>query len=237
MGRGSVAGRTPASVLLTLSTVALMCGCGSAAGSTSPPDGLGGGSDGDGTDAAPTWTGDGAPESTVSFADGSALAAATEVTFINGLGEVWDWELVGDPASTTTGASTAVVLEMANSGNGCRVLDERGPYEGVDTDDGAASTALVEARLTGAETVAGPAQDVVGLDGGLGEGGPTYDVARALGRDTDGEWLLVTARAFVALGAQQVVTVTCPSGEGVDLTFGQLAMVSYADLRGLDEYP
>lgn len=238
--------RALALVLVPLTAVALMSGCGNAAGTMSDdpaaPEqtagtGLVGGSDGEGAEVAPTWSGDGAPEGTVSFADGPALTAATGVTFSNGLGEVWDWELVGEPASTTTGASPPVTLEMANTGNGCRVLDERTPYEGASTDDGAASTVLVEDRLAGAEIVAGPAHDVLGLDGGMGEGGPTYNVARALGRDTDGQWKLVTARAFIALGVQQVVTVSCPSGEGIDVTLGQLAMVSYANLRGLEQYP
>ena len=237
-------GRTP--VMMALTVAVFLSGCGNAAGTVSEDPtaseqtaGTGGvgGSDGDGAEIAPTWTGDGAPEGTVSFADGPALAAATDVTFSNGLGEVWDWELVGAPASTTTSASPPVTLEMVNTGNGCRVLDERAPYEGTGTDDSAASTALVEDRLAGAEVVAGPAQDLLGLGGGLGEDAPTYNVARALGRDTEGQWLLVTARAFIALGVQQVVTVSCPSGEGIDVTRGQLAMVSFANLRGLEQYP
>ncbi|WP_156743859.1 hypothetical protein [Occultella aeris] len=124
-----------------------------------------------------------------------------------------------------------------NSGNGCRVLDERAPYEGESAGDEKASTALVEDRLAGVEIVAGPAQDLLGIGEGLGEDGPTYTVARALGQESNGQWLLVTARAFVALGVQQVITVSCPSGEGIDLTRGQLAMVSYAYLDGLERYP
>ncbi|HYQ75608.1 hypothetical protein, partial [Cellulomonas sp.] len=56
-----------------------------------------------------------------------------------------------------------------------------------------------------------------------GEGGPTYAVARALGQEDDGGWRLVTARAFTALGAQQVTTVTCPTGAGIDVAQGQIA--------------
>lgn len=239
-------GRGLTLVLVPLTAVVLMSGCGNAAETASedatasertPGTGGAGGSDVEGAEVAPTWTDWGAPEGTVSFADGPALAAATDVTFINTLGEVWDWEPVGTPDSTTTSASPPVTLEMVNTGNGCRVLDERSPFEGASTDDGAASTALVEDRLAGAEVVAGPAQDRVGLGEPPGEGGPTYNVMRAVGRDADGMWLLVTARAFIALGVQQVVTVSCPSGEGVDLTLSQLTMVSYADLRGLEQYP
>lgn len=232
--------------MMALTVAVFLSGCGNAAGTVSEDPtaseqtaGTGGarGSDVDGAEVSPTWTDWGTPEGTVSFADGPALAAATDVTLTNGLGEVWDWEVVGAPDSTTTGASPPVTLEMVNSGNGCRVLDERAPYEGTGTDDSAASTALVEDRLAGAEVVAGPAQDLLGLGGGLGEDAPTYNVARALGRDTEGQWLLVTARAFIALGVQQVVTVSCPSGEGIDVTRGQLAMVSFANLRGLEQYP
>lgn len=189
------------------------------------------------TDAPPSWTGVDAVDITVTFADGSALPAGTAVDFVNGLGEIRDWELVGSPDATTTDASTPVTLELADPDSGCRVLDERAPYLGEVGDDEAASTALVDEHLAGTDLVAGPAQNVLGLDEGLGEGGPTYAVARALGREADGSWRLVTARAFTALGAQQVTTVTCPTGGGIDLTQGQIAMTTWVDLSGLERYP
>lgn len=228
------AGQWRRQVVVALAVAALMAGCGSSEGTAGP---TGRAPATTGAQVPPTWTGDGTPEGTVSFADGPELAAASEVTFRNGLADVWDWELVGTPASTTTGVSPPVTLEMVNTGNDCRVLDERAPYEGKSTDDGAASMALVEERLSGAETVAGPSQDLLGLGEAMGEDGATYTVARALGRQSDGQWLLVTARAFVALGAQQVLTVSCPSGAGIDQTRGQLSMVAIADLRGLETLP
>lgn len=230
MRRRGVAGR--GLVLVPVTAVALLGGCGSSAGQVP-----GAAPDGAGADATPSWRIDGTPQTTVSFADGPALAAATDVTFSNGLGEIWDWEVVAGPDATTTGAEPPVTLELHNTGNDCRVLDERSPYAGTSTDDDAASTALVEDRLAGAEVVAGPVPDAVGLGEGLGEGGPTYEVARALGRDSGGGWLLVTARVFTALGVQQVVTVACPTGDGIDLARGQLAQVAYADVDGLVPLP
>ncbi len=236
-------------MIVPLSIAVFMAACGNTAG-TASGDASGSESsadtgaagtvsdgDSDGAEVPPRWTGDDALEGTVSFADGPALAAASDVTFRNDLAEVWDWELVGAPDSTTTGASPAVTLEMVNTGNGCRVLDERTPYEGAGIDDGAASTALVEDSLSGAEIVAGPAQGLLGLGEGLGEDGPTYTVAQALGRNEDRRWLLVTARVFGALSVQQVLTVSCASGGGVDRTHGQLVQVAYATLRGLQQYP
>ena len=245
MEHGDVVGRALAIVMIPLTAAVIVSGCGNAAGTGSEDPtaseqtatGSVGGSDVDGAEVVPGWTDRGVGDGTVSFADGPALEAATDVTFSNSLGEVWDWELVGAPESTTTAASPPVTLEMVNTGNDCRVLDERAPFEGAGTDDGAASTALVEERLAGAEVMAGPAQDLVGLGEPPGEGGSTYNVARAVGRAADGMWLLVTARAFIALGVQQVVTVSCPSGEGIDLTLSQLTMVSFANLRGLERYP
>ena len=173
----------------------------------------------------------------MSFEDGQALAAASGVTFRNDLGDVWDWELVGDPRPTTTDPSPATTIELTNAGNGCQVVDERAPFEGVGTDDRAASMALVEERLADADVVSGPGAGVVGLGEGLGEGGPTYEVARAVGRAADRRWLVVTARAFTALAAQHVVTVSCEEGGAVDMTLGQLSQVSFAHLRGLEQYP
>jgi hypothetical protein len=221
MGRRGVAGR--GLVLVSVAAVAVLGGCGelgdqAPAASGSAPGGAG-------AEATPSWHMEGAPTTTVSFADGPALAAATDLTFSNGLGEIWDWEVVSGPDATTTGAEPPVTLELHNTGNDCRVLDERSPHAGTGTDDAAASTALVEDRLA------------VGLGEGLGEGGSTYEVARALARDADGGWLLVTARAFTALGAQQVVTVACPTGDGIDLARGQLAQVAYADVDGLVPLP
>ena len=187
--------------------------------------------------APPSWTGGDAVDVTVTFADGLALPAGTEVLFVNGLGEFRDWELVGSPDATTTDASAPVTLELTDPGSGCQVLDERAPYTGGPGDDEAASMALVDEHLAGADLVAGPAQNVLGLGEGLGEGGPTYAVARALGREDDGGWRLVTARAFTALGAQQVTTVTCPTGAGIDVTQGQIAMTTWANLPGLERYP
>ncbi|GEL45062.1 hypothetical protein CHO01_01780 [Cellulomonas hominis] len=211
-------------------------GCGGPAG-PAPAGAPASAPEGTDAEATPSWRLDGTPQTTVSFADGPALAAATDVTFSNGLGEIWDWEVVAGPDATTTAAEPPVTLELHNTGNDCRVLDERSPSAGTGADDAAASTALVEDRLAGAEVVAGPVPDAVGLGEGLGEGGPTYEVARALGRTTDGGWLLVTARAFTALGVQQVVTVTCPTGDGIDLARGQLAQIAYADVHGLQPLP
>ena len=233
MGRRGVAGR--GLVLVQVAAVAVLGGCGELGDQA--PAASGSASDGAGAEATPSWRMEGAPTTTVSFADGPALAAATDLTFSNDLGEIWDWEVVSGPDATTTGAEPPVTLELHNTGNDCRVLDERSPYAGTGTDDAAASTALVEDRLAGAEVVAGPVPDAVGLGEGLGEGGSTYEVARALARDADGGWLLVTARAFTALGAQQVVTVACPTGDGIDLARGQLAQVAYADVDGLVPLP
>ena len=97
--------------------------------------------------------------------------------------------------------------------------------------------ALVEERLDSAELVAGPAQALMGLGRGLGEGGATYNVARALGREADGQWVLVTARAFAAIGTQQVITVSCPTGAGIDLTRSQFPQVVFANIHGLDKLP
>ncbi len=189
-------------------------------------------------DVPPQWSGDDAREGTVSFADGPALAEAEDIAFTNSLAQVYDWEVVEAPDQTWDDEPAAVTVELENTGNGCRVLDERAPYEGTNTDDGAASMALVEARLADAELIAGPAQDLMGLGGGLGEHYATYDVSQALGRqDGDGPWVLVTARAFVALGQQQVITVSCPLGTGIDRTHGQLVQNAHATLRGLDKLP
>ncbi len=223
--RGGVGRARAVAVALTVAVAASGCA------------GVGSGHPDEVAPSAPTWTDWGAPEGTVSFADGSALASATEVTFANSLGDVWDWQLVGSPDATTTSASPPVTLEMVNTGNGCRVRDERATAEGAGGDDDAASTALVEGRLAGARVVAGPARDLVGLGEPLGEDGPTLAVARALGQEADGSWLLVTARAFLALGVQQVLTVHCPTGEGIDLTQAQLAMNAYTKLWGLERLP
>lgn len=189
------------------------------------------------TEAPPSWTGVDAVDITVTFADGLALPAGTGVLFVNGLGEIRDWELSGSPDATTTDASAPVTLELTDPGSGCQVLDERAPHPGGLGDDEAASMALVDEHLAGADLVAGPARNVLGLGEGLGEGGPTYAVARALGREDDGGWRLVTARAFTALGAQQVTTVTCPTGAGIDVTQGQIAMTTWVQLPGLERYP
>jgi hypothetical protein len=230
-------------VLLPVAVVLAASGCGGPAGAAPGAPGAsqqaaaGGDTADDAGEAAPDWSATDALDMTVSFADGPALAAATGVTFSNGLGEIREWELVGSPDSTNTGVDPAVTLEMVDAESGCRVLDERAPFTGTSTDDDAASTALVDEHLAGAELVAGPARNVMGLREGLGEGGPTYAVARALAREPDGGWRVVTARAFTALGAQQVVTVRCPTGPGIDVTLGQLAMVSFAQLHGLERYP
>lgn len=199
--------------------------------------GAGAGAGAGATDAPPSWTGVDALDITVTFADGLALPAGTEVDFVNGLGEIRDWELVGPPGSTTTDGSVPVTLELTDPDSGCRVLDERAPYPGEVGDDEAASLALVDQHLAGADLVAGPAQNVLGIGEGLGEGGPTYAVARALGREVDGGWRLVTARAFTTLGAQQVTTVTCPTGAGIDVAQGQIAMTTWVHLSGLERYP
>lgn len=228
-------GRRPALLIVSLTAVALLAAC--AGGSATEVAGAEpSASPSVDPDVPPRWTGEGTADASVSFADGPALEAATGVNFVNDLGDVWDWELV-EKAEMMDGESATVSLELANVGNDCRVLDERGPYEADSTDDGAASMALVEDRLAGAEIVAGPGQDLMGLGEGLGEDGADYNVARALGREGDGPWVLVTARAFVALGEQQVITVSCPTGEGIDLTRSQLAGKAYANLQGLDRLP
>lgn len=199
--------------------VALLGGCAAASsGAAETP-----------SDQPPRWFDeDEMPEASISFEDGPAVAAAERVWFRNGIGDVWDWETVGEPTETTA--------EFVNIGNDCHVLDEKAAYTGADVDDRAASTALAETLLADTEPVAGPDRHIWGLGEGLGEGGPTYDVIQALGRDKGGGYVFVTARAFAAIGVQHSITVTCPTGSGIGLTRAQLKQVAYAGISGLDHY-
>ncbi|MGN8244758.1 hypothetical protein ACTHAM_001863 [Cellulomonas soli] len=190
----------------------------------------------------PSWTAPPPGESSASltFADGAALAADQEVLFHDTLEQVWDCsEQAGHPPAPEPSPDVTITRVLENTGNGCTVLDEFGPAQAPPgTDDETASMALVADRIQHLDTVAGPARAVRGLDEPAGEGGPTYDVARAVVREpADGAWVMVTARALTSPGVQQVVTVRCPTGGGVDQTDGQLAMVSYLVLPGLERYP
>ena len=178
------------------------------------------------TDQPPQWFDPAeVPEATISFEDGPALAAATDVRFHNNLGDVYDWDAVGEP--------TATRAEFANAANGCRVLDATAPYAGAQADDRSASMALVEASLADTEPVAGPDRRIEGIGEGLGEGGPTYDVAQAIGRDADGHYVFVTARVFTALGVQHSITVTCAAGQELGRTRAQLTQVAYTYISDL----
>ncbi|GAA3798477.1 hypothetical protein [Cellulomonas soli] len=198
--------------------------------------------DADDSTSPPSWTAPppGEPSSSLTFADGAALAADQEVLFHDTLEEVWDWSAQpGQTSAPEPSPGVTATRALENSGNGCTVLDELGPAQATPgTDDETASIALVTDRLRQLDTVAGPALAVRGLDEPLGEAGPTYDVARAVGRDpADGTWVMVSARVLASPGVQQVVTIRCPTGGGVDQTDGQLAMVAYLVLPGLEGYP
>lgn len=199
---------------------ALLGGCAATPSGSAEPSG---------TAWTPQWFDpDEMPEATSSFEDGPALAAATGVRFRNDLGDVYDWETVGEPTETTT--------ELVNTGNGCHTLDEKAPYTGAEADDRSASTALAEALLADAELLAGPDRGIWGLGEGLGEGGPTYDAVEAIGHDAEGRYVFVTARVFTALGVQHSITVTCDVGQELSRTRSQLKQVAYAYIAGLPHY-
>lgn len=175
-------------------------------------------------DVPPLWEVTEPFETDLSFADGATLAGV-RIEFHNGLGSVYDWEIIGVPTET--------FLELENANAGCHVRDEETEYVGGDDDDEAASIAFVRSLLDGDIIIGEPQQGVEGLGEGLGEGGRTYAVVQALAESANGGYVFVTGRVFTALGVQHARTVHCELGGHLNWTRSQLATTAFADL-GVD---
>lgn len=174
-------------------------------------------------DVPPRWVDDASVEGIeLTFAAGAELVPGSDVEFRSRLGDVYDWEVVGSP--------TASLRELVNSNAGCRVRDETQPYVGAATNDETASVELVSGLVVGFDLIGGPSRTVAGIDEGLGEGGPMYQVSHVLAQDPDGGYRYVAGRVFTTLGIQHAITIDCEQGGYLDRTRGQVATTTWVHL-------